>query len=311
LPVIETVNLTKYYGKLLALSNLNLTVEEGDCVGYLGPNGAGKTTTIKLLCNLIRPSKGEAYINGINVRKHPDKALKHVGAIVEVPGFYPYLTAKEHLEFLGRLRGIPLNEIRQRIREVLELVGLGECINRKVGTFSRGMLQRLAIAQALIHDPDILILDEPAIGLDPRGMHEIREIIKMLHRKEKKTIFLSSHLLYEVEQICEKVALLNKGVLLAYDKISNLEKILKHSVVEAALVEPPSGGQLEQIKELEFVQKYDISPDGKTLYIHVLGGEEARYQLLKSLIDLGLKISSFKSSETLEQIYLELVKESA
>ncbi len=311
MPVIETVNLTKYYGKLLALNNLNLTVEDGECVGYLGPNGAGKTTTIKLLCNLIRPSKGEAYINGINVRKHPDKALKHVGAIVEVPGFYPYLTAKEHLEFLGRLRGVPLNEIGHRIKEVLELVGLGECINSKVGTFSRGMLQRLAIAQALIHDPDILILDEPAVGLDPRGMREIREIIRMLHRKERKTIFLSSHLLHEVEQICEKVALLNKGVLLAYDEISNLEKILKHSVVEATLVEPPTREQLEQVKRLEFVRKCEVGSNGKTLYIHVRGGDETRYELLKSLIDLGLKVSSFKTSETLEQIYLELIKESA
>ena len=195
--VIE--NLTKYYGGFLALDNFSLKVKENEDVALLGPNGAGKTTTIKILCGLLRPSSGTAYIEGINIVKERELALSKVGAIVETPEFYPYLTPEETFSYLGRLRGMRGRGLESRIEEVIKLVRLEGWAKVKIEKFSRGMKQRLAVAQALLHDPPILILDEPALGLDPRGMMEVRKIFK--EARKEKTVFYASHLLTEVAQV--------------------------------------------------------------------------------------------------------------
>ena len=226
--VIE--NLTKYYNKFLALDNLSLRVPLNENIGLLGPNGAGKSTTLKILCGLIRPTSGKAYIDGIDVVTQSEKALFKIGAIIETPEFYSYLTPEDNLSYFGRLRGMKGEELNRRIKEVIELVKLEKWGKVKIEKFSRGMKQRLALAQSLLHDPPVLILDEPGLGLDPRGVVEFREIIEGVGKE--KTVFFASHQLAEVAQICSQVAIINNGQLLAYDSIAELEK--KYQTLEQA-----------------------------------------------------------------------------
>jgi ABC-2 type transport system ATP-binding protein len=230
-------NLSKYYNKFLALDNLCLRVEENENVGLLGPNGAGKSTTLKILCGLIRASSGAAYIEGINVAEKTEKALSKIGVIVETPEFYSFLTPEETLSYLGRLRGMWGDRLKQSIKEVIHLVGLDDWLTVKIEKFSRGMKQRLALAQTLLHDPPVLILDEPALGLDPRGVVEFREIIDRVGKE--KTVFFASHQLTEVAQICNQVAIIDHGKLLAYDSIAELEK--KYQSLEHAYLELTGG----------------------------------------------------------------------
>ena len=171
---IEAVELTKKYGDFYALRDLSIKAKGAKCIGYLGPNGAGKTTTLKLFTNLLRPTKGDAIIDGYNVRKEAKKALKNVGALIETPNFYPYLTPMEILSMACEIRGVGKGDIK----EILELVNLYDWRDKKVGKFSKGMIQRLSLATAMVTNPSILILDEPTSGMDPQGMKEIRDIIK-------------------------------------------------------------------------------------------------------------------------------------
>jgi ABC-2 type transport system ATP-binding protein len=233
--VIE--NLTKYYDKFLALDNLNLRVPKNENVGLLGPNGAGKSTTLKILCGLIRSSSGKAYIDGIDIAQKPEQVLSRIGAIIETAEFYPFFTPDEILSYLGRLRGMHGQEMKSRIKEVIHLVGLDRWIDVKVEKFSRGMKQRLALAQSLLHDPPILILDEPGLGLDPRGVVEFRQIIEDVGRE--KTVFFASHQLVEVAQICKQVAIIDHGKLLIYASIAELEK--KYETLEGAYLELTGG----------------------------------------------------------------------
>ncbi len=233
--VIE--NLTKYYNGFLALQNLNLSVATNENVGLLGPNGAGKSTTLKILCGLIRSSSGKAYIDGIDVAQKPEQALSRIGAIIETSEFYPFLTPHETLRYFGRLRGMRGEKMQSRIKEVIHLVGLDDWMNVKIEKFSRGMKQRLALAQTLLHDPPILILDEPALGLDPRGVVEFRRIIEEVGKE--KTVFFASHQLVEVAQICNQVAIIDRGKLLVYDSIAELEK--KYESLEKAYLEMTGG----------------------------------------------------------------------
>jgi ABC-2 type transport system ATP-binding protein len=236
--VIE--NLTKYYNKFLALDKLSLRIPAKENIGLLGPNGAGKSTTLKILCGLIRPTSGKAYVDGIDVTEQPEQALFRIGAIIETPEFYSYLTPEDTLSYFGRLRGMKGEVLTRRIKEVIELVKLEKWSKIKIEKFSRGMKQRLALAQALLHDPPILILDEPSLGLDPRGVVEFREIIKGIGKE--KTVFFASHQLAEVALICNKVAIINNGQLLAYDSIVELEK--KYQTLEQAYLKL-TGGYVE------------------------------------------------------------------
>ncbi|GAG28957.1 unnamed protein product, partial [marine sediment metagenome] len=175
---IQIEDLVKIYSrKVTALDGVSLTIEKGDVVGYLGPNGAGKTTTMKILTNLIRPTSGRAYINGVDVNKRPKEALRHIGALIEVPGVYDYLTPHEMLTYFGKVYGMSSKQTNQRIDESLELLNLSDWAREKIGSFSTGMERRLVIAKAILHKPEILILDEPVLGLDPRRMKDIKQLI--------------------------------------------------------------------------------------------------------------------------------------
>jgi ABC-2 type transport system ATP-binding protein len=233
--VIE--NLSKYYNKFRALDGLSLAVPENENVGLLGPNGAGKSTTLKIMCGLLNASSGTVHIHGVDVGRKPEQALSRIGAIVETPEFYPFFTPEETLSYLGRLRGMRGDGLRQRIKEVIRLVRLDEWLKVKIGKFSRGMKQRLALAQAMLHDPPVLILDEPALGLDPRGVVEFREIIGEVGKE--RTVFFASHQLVEVTQICNQVAIIDHGHLLVYDSIAQLEG--KYQSLERAYLELTGG----------------------------------------------------------------------
>ncbi|MEW6004397.1 MAG: ABC transporter ATP-binding protein [Stygiobacter sp.] len=207
--VIEVKGLSKKYKSIIAVDNLDLNVYRGDVFGFLGPNGAGKSTTIRMLLSLIKPNSGSIKIFGLPLEKNRIEILKKVGAIVEKPDFYLYLNAYKNLEILGKLSGVDTS--KKKIMEMLELVGLEKRAYSKVKTFSHGMKQRLGLAQALLHDPELIILDEPTTGLDPQGMKEIRELIVYLSKEKNKTIFLSSHILREVELIATRMIIINKG----------------------------------------------------------------------------------------------------
>lgn len=306
-----TEDLTKKYGELLALDGLNLEIKKGSCVGLLGPNGAGKSTTIKLLCGLLRPTRGCAYINGFDSFRDTKNALRDVGCLVDVPSFYQNHTPAQVLEYLGKLRGLRPPELQKRAQECLELVKLTEWSDTRIKKFSFGMVQRLGIAQALLHDPSILILDEPALGLDPKGIHDVRDIIKELVGKGK-TILFSSHMLYETQEVCESIALINRGKLLAYDTIENLERIFHIQMVEMETVRPLRPGEIEKIRELQHVKSVSADGNGGNLVrINFEGDRKECAKLHEELVsNLGLPIVSFRPSVgALEEVYLQLVKE--
>lgn len=302
---ITIKNLCKYYGDLLAVDNLSPKIKKGDFVGLLGPNGAGKSTTIKILCGIMRPSSGSARINGVDVSNRV-KALSDVGVIVEIPEFYPCFTSVDALTYLGRIRQMDSEELVERIEMVLELVGLEDRADTKIGEFSRGMKQRLGVAQVLLHDPSILILDEPAMGLDPEGIAEVREIIKKA--KGEKTVFFASHILAEVKKICEKVAVINKGRLVAYNDIGKLEEeAFGRLKIEVKTVKPPTKKQLGRIRRLKDVFK--VKQGNRKLIIDFKGDQEASADLLDNIINIGVKVTSFTPSpEMLEELYIRLVE---
>jgi ABC-2 type transport system ATP-binding protein len=221
MPSIEAVNLTKKYGPFTALSDLNVKIESAKCVGFLCPNGAGKSTTLKLFTDLIRPSAGEALINDVNVHTQKKKALESVGALIEIPEIYPAPTPREALMMIAEIRGVPKEERNRRIEEAVSEVRMEEWIDKRVGKFSKGMKQRICVASALLSDPCVILLDEPTTGLDPRGMSEVRDIIKSLKNK-KRLIFMSSHILSEVSEVCDEVAMVDHGKLIIYDTLSNV-----------------------------------------------------------------------------------------
>jgi ABC-2 type transport system ATP-binding protein len=307
--MIELEQLTKDVGPIKAVDNLTLKVEKSTTVGFLGPNGAGKTTTIKILTNLIGATSGRALLNGVDVVNDPKKALAHVGAVVETPEFYPFLTPVETLSYLGRIRGMSTSEIAKRSNEVLEQVKMNEWRSTRIGKFSKGMKQRLAIAQALLHEPDVLILDEPTSGLDPRGMVEVRDIINHL-KKEHYTIFMSSHLLGEVQETCDKAALINHGKLLVYDDIESLGKLSKVIKLEVVSSTPVGDGAVQRMSAIPSVAQV-TRVNGQTLVLTYEGSIESRAELLKGILALGVNVISFSPvGLPLEAMYMDFVKES-
>ncbi len=307
--MIELQHLNKSFGPILAVNDLNLKVERGTTVGFLGPNGAGKTTTIKILTNLIGATSGRALLNGVDVVSDPKAALAHVGAVVETPEFYPFLTPVETLAYLGRLRGMSQTDITTRTNEVLHLVKMDQWRTTRIGKFSKGMKQRLAIGQALLHEPDVLILDEPTSGLDPRGMVEVREIIKDL-KTQHYTIFMSSHLLGEVQETCDRAALIDRGKLLVYDEMENLEKLTKAAKLEVVGSGPIDDSTVGRISSMGSVSQV-ARANGRTLVLTYEGSLESRGALLRDIQSLGVNVVSFSPvGLPLEMMYMDLVKES-
>ena len=310
MPSIEAVNLSKKYGSYAAVSDLNLKIEGAKCVGFLGPNGAGKTTTLKMFTDLVRPSSGEALINGVNVHKQKKRALASVGTLIEMPEVYPALTPREALMMIAEIRGVPKAERNDRIEDVVSEVRMDEWIDKRVGKFSKGMKQRICVASALLSDPRIVLLDEPTTGLDPRGMSEVREIIKSL-KNEKRLIFMSSHLLSEVSDVCDEVAIIDHGKLIIYDTLSNVTAKVSggKNAVEVGLRNAVDTELLNKIvANIRGIDKAEKS-DGTTFRINFTGGLDAQERILGDLVKMKIGIVSYRpASSALEEAYLSLVK---
>jgi len=311
-PSIEAINLTKRYGAFTALANLNLKIEGAKCVGFLGPNGAGKTTTLKLFTDMIRATEGSACINGIPVHEDKRRALAHVGDLIESPEIYPSFTPNEALSMVADLRGVPKSEKGKRIEEAISEVKMEGWKDKKVGKFSKGMKQRINIAAALLSEPDIIILDEPTTGLDPRGMAEVRDIVKSLKQKNR-LIFMSSHLLPEVSDVCDEVAMIDHGKLLVYDKLENVTTKFSGdggAVVEVgfsrSMDDPSLIKNISSISSVVSVERID----SKNLRIRFSGGTPGQELLLSDLATMKIGLLSFRaSSSALEDTYLNLIKD--
>ena len=305
---IRTRSLVKRYSNdFTALDGVSLQIRKGEVVGYVGPNGAGKTTTIKILTGLIKPSSGHAYVNGIDVTASPREALRTIGALIEVPGVYDYLTPHEMLTYFGRVYRMSSGEIDRRIKETLELVRLSDWEHKKIGTFSTGMLRRLTIAKAILHKPDNLILDEPVLGLDPEGIRDVRELIRQF-RNEGMTVFLSSHLLGEVAEVCNTVVFLNKGKVVSSDSMDRIGSTMERKVVDVKFLKPLSREEIEKLRAIELVRSVDVNDNTARLLYD--GKPESSVQILRRLVSLNFDVVSYNvESAGLEDYYVSVMGE--
>ena len=304
--VIEVKDLVKTYDGFTALEGVSFKVKKGDVVGYLGPNGAGKTTTIKLLTNLLSPTSGEVYINGINVFRDPTHALFDVGALIEVPGMYDYLTPNELMTQYGKIYRMDNDNIRKRIKQVLKTVKLKDWEHKKIDDFSTGMRRRLAMGLTLLSSPEILILDEPVMGLDPEGIKEVRELIKTLKEKDI-TIFLSSHLLQEVSMTCDKVIFLFKGKIMAYKDVEEIVEGTQNKKISVEFLNPLSKKDKKILSSITGIKKVKI--DGNIANLYNSGNKEDRAEILSKLVHEGYKITTYScGKQDLEDFYISLLE---
>jgi len=298
--IIEVKNLSKQFKELKAVDDLNLNVFVGDVFGFLGPNGAGKSTTIRMLLTLISPTKGEIKIFGKSLKESRIEILRKIGAIVEKPDFYGFLSAYKNLEILAKLSEI--DSPGKRIMEVLELVGLDKRYKSKVKTFSHGMKQRLGIAQALLHDPELIILDEPTTGLDPQGMKEIRDLIIHLSKDQKKTIFLSSHILYEVEMVANRMIIINKG---STQVEGYVEELLNRSDLKVTFEVDDTQKVRQLVNSTQWNKK--LSSETKNSIIFSLNHSEIA-ELNKYLVDNKIQVSAVIHTRSLEEYFLQITE---
>jgi ABC-2 type transport system ATP-binding protein len=313
---VETHDLTRRYGETLALDHLNLTIPEGAIFGFIGPNGAGKTTTMRILTTLLQPSSGEARVAGISVRDQPREVRKVVGFMPDFFGVYDNMKAWEYLDFFGRAYGVPANRRASLIEELLALVDLSHKREDYVMGLSRGMSQRLSLARTMIHDPQLLILDEPASGLDPRARIELRELLKEL-RALGKTIMISSHILTELAEMCTHIAIIEHGKLLAAGDVQSILRSLQpHRTLEIRILQGAEQAQallraLPEVLALREAPEQDRAPgDTATLLLADFTGDETQMgELLTRLIGQGVLITRFaEQAGNLEDIFMQVTK---
>lgn len=263
-PIIQLKSLTKCYGSQKAVDNLSLDIYKGEIFGLLGPNGAGKTTTILMMLGLTDPTSGSAFVCGHNATNNPISVKRKVGYMPDTLGFYDNMTALENLVYIARLNGLPEKEIMKRAIEIMEIVGLSADLNKKTSTFSRGMKQRLGLADVLIKQPDVIILDEPTLGIDPSGVQEFLTLIKRLSKEQELTVLLSSHHLHHVQQVCDRVGIFVKGKLLAQGNIDTLSGNLfgnKGNIVSITLAQaiPEAWSLEEELRQREAIEQITIN----------------------------------------------------
>jgi ABC-2 type transport system ATP-binding protein len=302
---IETVNLTKRYGRLTAVDKLNLKVDANTIHGFLGPNGAGKTTTIKVLVGLLRPDEGTAQVFGEEVSGDKPNVRLRIGYMPELPKFPKHLKGSELLDIYGRMYGLSQQQRRDELPKLFEQVGLKGRENDLIGKYSKGMQQRLGIAQALLSEPELVILDEPSLGLDPVGMVEVRELIKNVV-KEGMTVFLSSHLLFEVQQVCSHVTIINKGVALVSDTLQNVEHKTKGPLTMQIEVTKLTKPIVENLKKLSFVT--EVKTEGNKIDVSFETDEDVRPQVSEAITNAGGTIVSMNlAKHSLEDVFVQLV----
>jgi len=295
--VIEVKNLVKNYGNFQAVRNVSFSVEEGNVYGFLGPNGAGKSTSIRILLSLINATSGDVKIFGKDIKKDRDAILRRIGCIVEKPDFYKYLSAEKNIELMARISGADVS--KKQIHEMLEFVGLKGREKDKVSGFSHGMKQRLGFAQTLIHNPELIILDEPTTGLDPQGIIDIRNLILRLKTEKNKTVLLSSHILSEIELIADRMVIINKGESIVEGNVRELLNA-QELIVVFTLDEPQLADTLLKSKGYS-----GYSLDKNEIQFHTSQTESA--VLNKLFCDNGIQVFSMETKRKLEDYFLKLI----
>jgi len=306
--VVETVDLTKNYNNTTVVDRLNLRIEEGEIFGFLGPNGSGKTTTILMLLGLTEPTSGVAHICGYNCTREPLKVKCITGYVPEKVGFYEDLTARYNLTYIARLNGLSEELARRRVSQSLDIVGLSDMVGRRVETFSRGMKQRLAIADILVKAPKVAILDEPTTGIDPEGVNQILDLIARIAREQKMTVILSSHQLHQVQRICNRVGILVKGRMVVEGLLDELGRETLGGGqfrIEVQLAETTSS-LIDCIKRIDGVVSVERSDD-----LLLIGcSQDLRPQIAKAIVDNnGLLVQMKIQSYALEDIYMKYFSE--
>jgi ABC-2 type transport system ATP-binding protein len=311
--MIKVEGLTKRYARTVAVDNISFEIAKGQIVGFLGPNGAGKTTTMRVLTCFQPPSAGTANVAGFDVLKNPFEVKQRIGYLPETPPLYPEMEVVEYLTFVGRLKGIGKSELGKRIDEVSERCAIGDVRKKLLGKLSKGYRQRVGLAQAIIHNPDVLVLDEPTAGLDPKQIIETRELIKSLAGDH--TIILSTHILPEVEQTCEQVIIIAKGKLVAIDSVTHLTSRLLGSEAVAVEVEPRDGAidpmvvrqRLEQVPGVSRVLIKETRDRRHSFEVEGLQGRSVRAELARSVVEAGWNLTELRPlALSLEEIFLQL-----
>lgn len=304
--MIQIKNLRKRYGKMEALKGLTLEIEKGTVFGFVGPNGAGKSTTMSILATLLEPTSGQAYVGGYEVTKSPKEVRKLIGYMPDFFGVYDNLTAEEYLDFYGANYDIPQAERKEIIPQLLELVNLSHKRDAYVDSLSRGMKQRLGLARCLVHNPEVLILDEPASGLDPRARIELREILKEL-RNMGKTIIISSHILPELAEMCDVIGIVEEGNLVAFGRVDEIYTRMQETKVLRIRL-------LDRFEEAmaHLQQKVNVSQvthEGNWLVVGFTGDDQQQVELFRDLAVSGFPVAAFNEEQgDLEEIFLEITK---
>ena len=308
--MIQVKNVTKKYGATIAVNDISFDVKDGEIVGFLGPNGAGKSTTMNMITGFIEPTNGQIIINGNDISKRPRKAKKEIGYMPENVPLYYELTAREFISYMAELKLVKRNERKKEVEKVIEETGLKEVQNKLIRNLSRGYKQRVSLAGALVGNPDVIILDEPTVGLDPKQITEIRSLIKQLGKRH--TVILSTHILSEVSQICEKVIIINKGRIIAIDTPENLEKSTKEKNGISVIVEDPKGNMKklkQKIKEIDTIDFVKDNEDGTKQYVITTSSDiDLRKKLFEVLPKEEIVIFELKKTETtLEDAFIKLI----
>lgn len=322
---IKFENLTKNYGNFLAVSSLNMEIKRGEIIGFLGPNGAGKTTTMKMMARILKPSSGAIWYNkdGEFVKltsRTKDYLLQNVGFLVENPSFYGNVTPRQLLTYFAKLKGYPKEKISSRVEEVVAMVKMDDWIDKKISTFSKGMKEKIGIVSALVHDPDIIILDEPQTGLDPKARIDVRNFIIDL-KNMGKTIFFSSHLLYEVSEVADKIAIINHGELLAFDTMEVLEARVKSSLIRLEVLNANGNSASIIARMVEILRPYidqgfmreniTFSNETKQFNINFDGDSSHQFEILKTLVNNNIEVVEYSVPKAglLEDLYMNLVSD--
>ncbi|MCM3087260.1 ABC transporter ATP-binding protein [Bhargavaea ginsengi] len=306
--MIKTRNLTKSYGAFQALHDLNLEIGEGSVFGFVGANGAGKSTTFSILATLLPPTSGDAFVGGHSVRTSPAEVRRLIGYMPDFFGVYDQLKTEEYLDFYAASYGIPAGERKILIGQLLDLVNLSEKQDAYVDSLSRGMKQRLCLARSLIHDPKVLILDEPASGLDPRARVEMREIMKRLKNMDK-TILISSHILPELAEMCDEIGVIDRGRLLARQSVREIHSMMKGDRVITVKLNGPAAAAVKFFEERPFVSSLQRNDEAGEVTFSFGGSQADQEELLAAAAAGSLGIRSFSEEETdLEDVFLSLTK---
>ena len=304
--MIKVESLSKTYGERLAVDDISFKIEQGEIVGFLGPNGAGKTTTMRAITGYLIPTEGEVWVAECNMRNDPLKARQHIGYLPETIPLYTDMTTRAYLGFAGKLRGLDSKAAQRRIDEVVDVCQLEEYLDVHTGKLSKGFRQRVGLAQAIIHDPEVLILDEPTVGIDPLQVVKTKEMIKELGRK--RTILLSTHILPEVSLICDRVIIINQGKIVAEDNIDNLSKVLNAKHQLRLRIDGPADKVTEHLSTIETL--LDVTYQEPHHLLEFEEGKQPQSKINQVLAKEGWTLLSMEEVEmSLEEIFVKLTKE--